>query len=225
MGKHILLIIAFLLCVPPALAKPPVVLVLGDSLSAGYGIDVQAGWVALLAQRLTQQGYPHRVINASISGDTSGGGRARLPRLLAMHNPDLVIIELGANDGLRGLSLTVMQNNLAAMIKATRTHGARVVLVGMHLPTNYGSAYTEKFHATYVDLARQLKIPLVPFLLDKVALDAQLMQADGLHPRATAQAQLLDNVWPLLKPLLAARTSRAQSLKFLNMATYSALGL
>ena len=212
MGKHILLIIAFLLCVPPALAKAPVVLVVGDSLSSGYGIDVQAGWVALLAQRLTQQGYPHRVINASISGDTSGGGRARLPRVLALHNPDLVIIELGANDGLRGLSLTAMQTNLAAMIKTTRAHGARVVLVGMHLPTNYGSAYTEKFHAVYVNLARQLKVPLVPFLLDTVALDAQLMQADGLHPRATAQARLLDNVWPVLKPSLATRAARASAL-------------
>ena len=213
MGKHILLIIAFLLCVPPALAKKsPVILVVGDSLSAAYGIDVQAGWVALLAQRLTQQGYPHHVINASISGDTTGGGRARLPRVLALHHPELVIIELGANDGLRGLSLTAMQNNLAAMIKTTRAHGARVVLVGMHLPTNYGNAYTEKFHAVYVNLARQLKIPLVPFLLDTVALDAQLMQADGLHPRATAQARLLDNVWPVLKPLLAARTARVSTL-------------
>ncbi len=212
MGKHILLIIAFLLCVPPALAKSPVVLVVGDSLSSGYGIDVQAGWVALLAQRLTQQGYPHQVINASISGDTSGGGRARLPRMLALHKPDLVIIELGANDGLRGLALTAMQDNLAAMIKAVRARGTRVVLVGMHLPTNSGSAYTEKFHAVYVNLARQLKVPLVPFLLDSVALDAQLMQADGLHPRATAQARLLDNVWPVLKPLLATRAARASTL-------------
>ncbi len=212
MGKHILLIIAFLLCVPPALAKSPVILVVGDSLSSGYGIDVQAGWVALLAQRLTQQGYPHQVINASISGDTSGGGRARLPRMLALHKPNLVIIELGANDGLRGLALTAMQDNLAAMIKTVRARGTRVVLVGMHLPTNYGSAYTEKFHAVYVNLARQLKVPLVPFLLDTVALDAQLMQADGLHPRATAQARLLDNVWPVLKPLLATRAAHASAL-------------
>ena len=209
MGKHILLVVALLLCVTPAFAKPPVVLVVGDSLSSGYGIDLQAGWVALLGQRLTQQGYPHRVINASISGDTSGGGRARLPQLLALHAPDVVILELGANDGLRGLSLTVMRDNLAAMIKAARAQGARVVLVGMHLPVNYGSAYTEKFHAVYVDLARQLKIPLVPFLLDAVALDPQLMQADGLHPRAAAQARLLDNVWPVLKPSLAARTMPA----------------
>ena len=196
-----------MLCVPPALAKSPVILVVGDSLSSGYGIDVQAGWVALLAQRLTQQGYPHQVINASISGDTSGGGRARLARLLALHKPDVVVLELGANDGLRGLSLTAMQDNLAAMIKTVRARDARVVLVGMHLPTNYGSAYTEKFHAVYVNLARQLKVPLVPFLLGNVALDTQLMQADGLHPRATAQARLLDNVWPVLKPLLATRVS------------------
>lgn len=202
MWKQILLLVSLLLFGPPALARAPVVLVLGDSLSAGYGIDVNAGWVNLLQQRLRQQGYPHQLVNASISGDTTGGGRARLPRALALHHPNLVIIELGANDGLRGLSLTSMRANLAAMIKLARAQGAQVLLIGMYLPSNYGPAYTEKFHAVYRDLARELNIPLVPFLLEGVALKPDLMQADGLHPRAVAQARVLDNVWPLLTPLL-----------------------
>ena len=202
MWKQILLLVSLLLFGPPALARAPVVLVLGDSLSAGYGIDVNAGWVNLLQQRLRQQGYPHQLVNASISGDTTSGGRARLPRALALHHPDLVIIELGANDGLRGLSLTSMRANLAAMIKLARAQGAQVLLIGMYLPSNYGPAYTEKFHAVYRDLARELNIPLVPFLLEGVALKPDLMQADGLHPRAVAQARVLDNVWPLLTPLL-----------------------
>ena len=202
MWKQILLLVSLLLFGPPALARAPVVLVLGDSLSAGYGIDVNAGWVNLLQQRLRQQGYPHQLVNASISGDTTSGGRARLPRALALHHPDLVIIELGANDGLRGLSLTSMRANLAAMIKLARAQGAQVLLIGMYLPSNYGPAYTEKFHAVYRDLARELNIPLVPFLLEGVAIKPDLMQADGLHPRAVAQARVLDNVWPLLTPLL-----------------------
>ena len=186
-------------------------LVLGDSLSAGYGIDVNAGWVNLLKQRLRQQGYPYQLVNASISGDTTSGGRARLPRALSLHHPELVIIELGANDGLRGLPLDLMRANLAAMTKQARAQGARVLLIGMYLPSNYGPAYTKKFHAVYRDLARELDIPLVPFLLAGVALKPELMQADGLHPRALAQKQVLDNVWLVLAPLLEKENATIQA--------------
>jgi acyl-CoA thioesterase-1 len=207
MWKQILLLISLLSWITPAPARAPVVLVLGDSLSSGYGINVSAGWVSLLQQRLKQQGYPHQLINASISGDTTSSGRARLPRTLDLHHPDLVIIELGANDGLRGLSLTSMRANLAAMIKQVRARDVQVLLIGMHLPSNYGPAYTEKFHAVYQELARELKIPFVPFLLEGVALDLDLMQADGLHPRAGAQERVLENVWPVLTPLLRGRNA------------------
>lgn len=197
--------------VTPALARAPVVLVLGDSLSSGYGINISAGWVSLLQQRLQQQGYPHQLINASISGDTTSSGRARLPRTLDLHHPDLVIIELGANDGLRGLPLASMRANLAAMIKLLRARGIQVLLIGMHLPSNYGPAYTEKFHAVYQELARELKIPFVPFLLEGVALNLDLMQADGLHPRAGAQERVLENVWPVLSPLLRGRNAASSA--------------
>lgn len=211
MWKQILLLVSLLLVGTPALARAPVVLVLGDSLSAGYGIDVNAGWVNLLKQRLQQQGYPYQLVNASISGDTTSSGRARLPRALSLHHPELVIIELGANDGLRGLPLDLMRANLAAMIKQARAQGAQVLLIGMYLPPNYGPAYTKKFHAVYLDLARELDIPLVPFLLAGVALKPELMQADGLHPRAVAQEQVLENVWPVLVPLLQKENTTIQA--------------
>jgi acyl-CoA thioesterase-1 len=185
-------------------ARAPVILVVGDSLSAGYGIEMRAGWVSLLQQRLAQSGYAHQVVNASISGDTTGGGRSRLPQALRLHAPDIVIIELGANDGLRGLSLADMRDNLAAMIKTAHAARAKVLLVGMHLPSNYGTVYTRKFHAVYSDLAKKLRVPLAPFVLDGIALKPELLQADGLHPVAAAQPRMLDNVWPHLKPLLAA---------------------
>ncbi|MBS1235721.1 MAG: esterase [Proteobacteria bacterium] len=183
-------------------ARAPSILVVGDSLSAGYGIELRDGWVTLLQQRLTRQGYPHTVVNASISGDTTAGGRARLPDALKRHRPQIVILELGGNDGLRGLSLRETRANLDAMIKAAQTAGAQVLLVGIHLPPNYGPDYTGKFHAIYHDLARIHNTALVPFLLDGVALTPGLMQPDGIHPRAAAQPRLLDNVWPSLEPLL-----------------------
>lgn len=179
----------------------------GDSLSAGYGIEVRDGWVTLLQQRLTRQGYPHTVVNASISGDTSAGGRARLADALKRHHPQIVILELGANDGLRGLSLRATRTNLEAMIKAAQSAGARVLLIGMQLPPNYGPDYTGKFRAIYRDLARNNDLPLVPFLLDGVALNPKLMQPDGLHPRAAAQPRLLENVWPYLEPLLKSESA------------------
>jgi acyl-CoA thioesterase-1 len=209
MWKRILLLMVVLGGAPATFAASPVILVLGDSLSAGLGIDVRVGWVALLQQRLAQAGYAYTVVNASISGDTTSGGRARLPQALTSHRPQWVILELGANDGLRGLPVKDMRVNLRAMIQDARAHGARVLLVGMRLPVNYGPAYTEQFHAVYVDLARREKIPLVPFLLDGVALRPDLLQDDGLHPRAQAQAALLDNVWPHLQPLLDKPTGRS----------------
>lgn len=190
-----------------ASAATPTILVLGDSLSAGYGIDVRDGWVALLAKRLRQQGYPQAVVNASISGDTTAGGRARLPEALRRHRPDVVIVELGGNDGLRGLSLAQTRANLDTIVKTAKSAGAQVLLVGIYLPPNYGPEYTRKFHAIYSELAQAHRCPLVPFLLAGVALTPGLMQDDGLHPRAAAQPRLLDNVWPYLEPLLKPTTS------------------
>lgn len=204
-----LLFLAFLLAPDTGAARAPVVLVVGDSLSAGYGIALRDAWPALLQQRLRNQGYPHAVANASISGDTSAGGRARLPEALKRQRPEIVILELGANDGLRGLSLSATRANLEAMIRAVHASGARVLLVGIHLPPNYGPEYTKKFHAIYHDLARTHNLALVPSLLDGVALNPALMQGDGLHPRAVAQPRLLDNVWPKLLTLLTPRQPAA----------------
>ncbi len=183
---------------------PPVLLVLGDSLSAGYGIDASKGWVNLLAERLTALGYPHRVVNASISGDTSAGGLARLPQALGLHQPQVVVIELGGNDGLRGLAPGHLERNLAAAIQLSRDAGARVLLVGIRIPPNFGPVYTEQIAAVYQNLAASSNVALVPFLLDGVALQPGMMQTDGIHPTTAAQPALLDTVWPVLKPLLDA---------------------
>jgi acyl-CoA thioesterase-1 len=185
-----------------AAATPPRILVFGDSLSAAYGIELEAGWVARLQRRLRDAGRPHAVVNASLSGETTAGGRARLPALLAEGPFELVILELGGNDGLRGLSLAQTEDNLRIMIQAARGAGAEVLLLGMRLPPNYGSTYTEGFARIYARLAEELAVPLVPFLLDGVATDVALMQPDRIHPRAEAQPRLLDNVWPALVPLL-----------------------
>jgi acyl-CoA thioesterase I len=183
---------------------PPVILVFGDSLSAGYGIRVESGWVSLLAQKLAQQGYGFQVVNASVSGETTAGGLARLPRALQLHHPRIVILELGANDGLRGLPLERAQANLARMITLSRAQGAGVLLLGMLMPPNYGERYTDAFRAMYRDLASSYQVPLAPFLLDRVALHPDLMQADGLHPNELGQPLLLENIWPKLAPLLQA---------------------
>jgi acyl-CoA thioesterase-1 len=180
-------------------ADRPVILIFGDSLSAGHGIALSQGWVNLLAQRLTQHGYRHRVINASISGDTSGGGLARLPATLKRHNPAVIILELGGNDGLRGLSLRALEANLATMIELAQQTGTQVLLAEMRIPHNYGPRYTQKFQAIYRNLAERYNVPLVPFLLQGVADNPALMQSDGIHPRAEAQARILDNIWPILK--------------------------
>jgi acyl-CoA thioesterase-1 len=177
-------------------------LVFGDSLSAGYGIDASAGWVSLLDKRLRAEGYGYRVVNASVSGETTTGGLGRLPRALATHRPALIILELGANDGLRGLPLETSRANLEQMLQACRVAGVRVLLLGMKMPPNYGPKYTTGFEHLFSDLARTYRVPLVPFFLDGVALNPALIQADGLHPTAAAQPLLLKNVWPRLAPLL-----------------------
>ena len=193
-----------LLCIgnAPLWAKESTILVVGDSLSAAYGIDVDAGWVNLLRRRLAVQAASWTVINRSISGDTTAGGLARLPPLLEQYRPDIVIIELGSNDGLRGLSFEQMKANLQAMIDASRAAGGRVLLVGGRLPPNYGKAYTEAFHRSFQQLAQANQLPLVPFLLEGVALDRSLMQADGYHPNAKAQPRLMENVWSVLKGVM-----------------------
>ncbi|WP_085656858.1 arylesterase [Pseudomonas sp. B11(2017)] len=178
------------------------VLIVGDSISAAFGLDTRSGWVSLLEQRLRHEGFDDKVINASISGDTSAGGQARLPALLSEHKPDLVILELGGNDGLRGMPPAQLQQNLASMIDSARRSGAKVLLLGMQLPPNYGKRYTDAFAKVYGNLAEEKSIPLVPFFLDGVGGHPDLMQADGLHPAAGAQGRLLENVWPALKPLL-----------------------
>jgi acyl-CoA thioesterase I len=192
-----------------AAAETRTLLVVGDSLAAEYGLARGSGWVALLARRLagshTQGGAQYSVVNASISGETTSGGRTRLPALLKQHRPSIVVIELGANDGLRGLPLAAMRANLRAMIDASRAAGARVLLVGMHIPPNYGRDYAEGFHRSFAELARATRSALVPFLLEGIADDLTLFQADRIHPNERAQARMLDNVWPSLQPLLAAR--------------------
>src|SRR5918994_3058390 len=185
-----------------ASAAKPVVLVVGDSLSAGYGVAVDSTWVALLQKRLAAQGYGYRVVNASISGDTTGGARTRLPRALELHRPAVVILELGGNDGLRGLPLRQVRGKFQFLIERSQAAGAQVVLVGMRMPPNYGAAYADGFHALYGELAKRYGTPLLGFFLEGVALDEKLMQADGIHPTAAAQPRLLDNLWPVLSQVL-----------------------
>lgn len=185
-----------------AAGAPNTILVLGDSLSAGYGVKVDATWVALLNTRLAKQGYGYRVVNASISGETTAGARSRLPRALELHKPAVVIVELGGNDGLRGLPLKQVRGNFENLIETSQAAQAKVVLVGMRMPPNYGAEYANSFHALYGELAKKYDVPLVDFFLDGVALDDTLMQADGIHPNATAQPKLLDNLWPALSKVL-----------------------
>ena len=204
-------ILSFLwLVLPPGAARAaappaPVILVFGDSISAGYGIAPESGWVNLLSSRLRQEGYGFRVVNASVSGETSTGGLARLPRALAAHHPRIVIIELGGNDGLRGLPLDNTRANLDAMIGLAAHHGRSVLLLGLRMPPNYGDRYTRGFADNYAVLAHAHRVPLVPFLLEGVADQPTLMQGDRLHPNERGQPVLLDNVWPVLKPLLRVR--------------------
>lgn len=188
---------------PAATGSPPQrILVLGDSLSAEYGLTRGTGWVQLLQDRIDKQAPGHTVINASISGETTSGGLSRLPALLAEHDPDIVILELGGNDALRGLPLSMTENNLREMARAARDSGADVVVVGMQIPPNYGRTYANRFQAVFGTVAKEEKAVLVPFLLEGVATDPAMFQADRIHPTAQAQPLMLDNVWPVLEPLL-----------------------
>jgi acyl-CoA thioesterase-1 len=185
-----------------AYSAPKTVLVVGDSLSAEYGLARGTGWVALLEQRLKAEKIDARIVNASISGETTSGGRTRLPVLLQQHKPDVVVLELGANDGLRGLSVPAAADNLRTMIQLAQQNKAKVLLVGMRMPPNYGRAYTERFAGMYKDLAGTYKVPLVPFMLDGVAQDPANFQADRMHPLATAHPTILNNIWPQFAPLV-----------------------
>lgn len=184
---------------------PQNILIFGDSLSAGYGIAVAQSWPALLQERLRQEKFPHTVVNASISGETTAGGRSRLPAALQQHKPALVILALGANDGLRGLPIAAARDNLTAMTRAAKATGAQVLIAGMQLPPNYGPDYTRQFAGMFREVARQEKIALLPFLLEPVAEDDSAFQPDRLHPTAAAQPKIRDHVWPALKPLLKPR--------------------
>ncbi len=209
MTPRSMLFLLFLVVSP--LLQAATVLVMGDSLSAGYGLPAGDAWPAHLQRKLDTQAGQHKVINASVSGETTAGGRARLPHALRTHQPDVVIIELGANDGLRGLPLTAMQANLDAMIAQSRAAGARVVLIGMQLPPNYGPAYTNKFHAVFDTLAKSRRTGYVPFLLAGFADRREWFQHDGLHPTAEAQPTIVETVWPALAPLIEREKAAAFS--------------
>jgi acyl-CoA thioesterase-1 len=187
---------------PAALGAGQTIVVVGDSLSSGYGIAAEQSWVAMLEDRLQAEGYGYQVVNASIAGDTSAGGLARLPRLLETHDPTLVVIELGGNDGLRGQPVTILRDNLSKMIELSRQSGADVVLAGIQIPPNYGPTYTQALAAVYPELAQRFDAPLIEFLLEDVALNPELMQPDGIHPNAAGQKIVFANVWRVLSPLL-----------------------
>jgi acyl-CoA thioesterase-1 len=204
MTRRLLWVLVFCALAAPA-AAARTLLVFGDSLSAGYGLPRDKAWVSLLAERLKQQRIDYTVANASISGETTLGGLRRINSTLAQHKPDIVLIALGGNDGLRGQSIDGMRRNLEAMIDACRKAKSQVVLIGMRVPPNYGSAYTDKFHAVYRDIATRHKLPLVPFLLEGFAEKPEWFQADGVHPAARAQPAMLETVWQTLAPLLPER--------------------
>jgi acyl-CoA thioesterase-1 len=185
-----------------AYSAPKTILVLGDSLSAEYGLARGSGWVALLDQRLKAEKLDAHIVNASISGDTTSGGRSRLPALLTQHKPNIVVLELGANDGLRGLPIAAAEDNLRTMIALAQQNKAKVLLVGIRMPPNYGRAYTERFTGMYQELSHELKVPLVPYILQGVDMVPANFQADRLHPLATAHPVILNNIWPQLAPLI-----------------------
>lgn len=202
-----------MLCVGPAVAAPaaapapapaPVILVWGDSLSAAYGIPFESGWAQLLQQRLRQKGYPHRVVNGSVTGETTAGGLARLPAALKQHRPALVLVELGGNDGLRGLPLAQLRGNLTQLARQSRAAGARVLLFEMRIPPNYGATYADGFQRAFAEVARAQRATLVPFFLDAIATDPAQFLDDGIHPGVAAQPLLLDAVWPVLHSVLGA---------------------
>ena len=177
-------------------------MIYGDSLSAAYGIEEAEGWVELLADKLESEGYSYQVVNGSVSGETTTGGLSRLPAMLDSYRPDLVVLELGGNDGLRGLPLNAIRQNLISMAEMSQQSGAEVLLAGIQIPPNYGPRYTEPFYRQYSEIAEELNLPLIPFLIDGIPQQPELMQNDGIHPKAEAQHLILENVWPVLEPLL-----------------------
>ncbi|OGA26238.1 MAG: arylesterase [Betaproteobacteria bacterium RIFCSPLOWO2_02_FULL_67_26] len=193
---------AALLCVATVTAQAATVLVFGDSLSAAYGIGAREGWVTLLEERLKREKFDYSVVNASISGETTSGGAARIEEALSRTRPALVIVALGGNDGLRGLPIAQMKASLSRIVESAQRRGARVLLAGMRMPPNYGPQYTREFEAAFADVARRHKVPLVPFLLQGVADRRELMQPDNIHPTAAAQPLMLETVWKGLRPLL-----------------------
>ncbi len=193
---------ALIVSLMPITAMAKSIVVLGDSISAGYGIEVKQGWVALLQEKLAQANSHYVIINASISGDTTAGGLARIDKLLDTHKPDVVLVELGANDGLRGLLPRLVKDNLAEITRRAQKAGAKVLLLSMRIPPNYGKRYTEMFYDVYPQLLKELGVPYMPFILEDVALVKELMQPDGLHPNAKAQPMIADKVWVNLQPLL-----------------------
>jgi acyl-CoA thioesterase-1 len=199
---RILLFALLVTCNAAAATGARTLLVFGDSLSAAYGLRADQGWVTQLQQRLATQGYGYRVVNASITGETTSGGRGRIERALAQHRPSIVLLELGGNDALRGLPVRETTANLEAMIDAAKRVGSKVLLLGIRIPPNYGVAYAQSIDAMFVALAAKAKVPLVPFILEGFALDPHYMQADGIHPNAAGQPKVLENVWPSLSPLL-----------------------
>ena len=180
-------------------------LVYGDSLSAAYGIQEAQGWVTLLESRLNEENWPYKLINGSVSGETTTGGLERLPAMLSNYQPDLVILELGGNDGLRGLPLETLKANLKKMISLIRAAGGEVLLTGIQIPPNYGPRYTEPFFSLYTEISEEDSLALVPFLIEGIPQQPELMQNDGIHPKAEAQIMILDNVWPYLEPMLSRR--------------------
>ena len=198
-----LLSFSFVACISPANATNPKILVYGDSLSAAYGVAKSQGWVAFLQKKLADQHFQYDVINASISGETTSGGLTRLAATLAKTKPNIIILELGANDGLRGLPVKDMAANLNTMITQSKKINAKILLIGMKIPPNYGPKYTESFSNTYPQLSQQHKVPLVPFMLENIAAKPKLIQDDGLHPNTLGQPMMLDNIWPKLQPLLS----------------------
>jgi len=203
-------ILTFFICfvaVTAHAANVPTVLVFGDSLSAGYGLDVDQSWTALLQSRLQNQGYEHRVINASISGETTEGGKTRIAAAIKNFSPELLILELGGNDGLRGFPPDIMKNNLRVIINTAQRGGAAVVLLGIRIPPNYGQRYTQAFEGVYRELADELGVRWIKFFMEGVALNEELMQDDGIHPNTAAQPILLDNAWPIIHQTLAERAA------------------
>jgi len=200
-----LCLISFVAWSIPVFAANPKILIYGDSLSAAYGIAQQQGWAALLKEKLNQENLRFEVINASISGETTSSGLTRLANTLKQNNPKVIILELGSNDGLRGLPIKNMHDNLDAMIQLSKKSGAKVLLIGMRIPPNYGPKYTEEFSQTYINLAKLHKIPVIPFMLENVAAKPDLIQQDGLHPNALGQPIILNNIWPELQHLIKKR--------------------